>query len=73
MALAGVLAVWSVNYIVAKITLTHIAAITLIPFRAELICSLLLAIYFAQPRARRTPLRRAIFSPSPMWDSLASW
>ncbi len=57
MALAGVLAVWSVNYIVAKITLTHIAAVTLIPFRAELICSLLLAIYFAQPRARRTPLR----------------
>ena len=57
MGLAGVLTVWSVNYIVVKITLAHIAAVTLIPFRAELICSLLLAIYFAQPRASRTPLR----------------
>ncbi len=57
MGLAGVLTVWSVNYIVAKLTLAHIAAFTLVPFRAELVASLLLAIYFAQPRASRTPLR----------------
>ena len=57
MGLAGVLTVWSVNYIVAKLTLAHIAAFTLVPFRAELVASLLLAIYFAQPRVSRTPLR----------------
>lgn len=57
MGLAGVLTVWSVNYIVGKLTLAHIAAFTLVPFRAELVGLLLLAIYFAQPRARRTPLR----------------
>lgn len=57
LGLAGVLAVWSVNYIVSKLTLAHIAAFTLVPFRAELVGLLLLAIYFAQPRARRTPPR----------------
>lgn len=56
--LAAVLTVWSVNYIAGKITLAHIAAFTLIPFRAELVGALLLAIYFAQPKARRTPLRK---------------
>lgn len=55
--LAGVLTVWSVNNIVGKLTLAHIAVFTLVPFRAELVGSLLLAIYFAQPPARRIPLR----------------
>jgi drug/metabolite transporter (DMT)-like permease len=57
MGLAGVLTVWSFNYIAGKITLAHIAAFTLIPFRAELVGLLLLVVYFAQPRARRTPMR----------------
>jgi drug/metabolite transporter (DMT)-like permease len=55
MGLAGVLLVWSVNYIVGKITLTHMDALTLASFRMELVAAMLLVIYFAQ--RRRTPLR----------------
>lgn len=57
LGLASVLTVWSVNYIVTKLTLTHIPAFTLVPFRAELLALLLLVVYFAQPRASRTQLR----------------
>jgi drug/metabolite transporter (DMT)-like permease len=53
--LAAVLLVWSVNYIVAKLTLTHLDALTLASFRFQLSAMLLLAIYFSQ--RRRTPLR----------------
>jgi drug/metabolite transporter (DMT)-like permease len=54
-ALAAVLLVWSVNYTVGKLTLTHIDALTLASFRFELSATLLLALYFSQ--RRRTPLR----------------
>ncbi len=55
MGLAAVLLVWSINYIVGKITLAHIDPMTLAAFRSELVAGMLLAIYFAQ--RRRTPLR----------------
>lgn len=55
MGLVGVLLVWSVNYIVGKITLAHMDGLTLAAFRAETVAAMLLAIYFAQ-RGRR-PLR----------------
>jgi drug/metabolite transporter (DMT)-like permease len=54
-ALGAVLLVWSVNYIVGKLTLTHLDALTLASFRFQLSATLLLAIYFSQ--RRRTPLR----------------
>jgi drug/metabolite transporter (DMT)-like permease len=53
--LAVVLLVWSVNYVVGKLTLTHLDALTLASFRFQLSATLLLAIYFSQ--RRRTPLR----------------
>lgn len=53
--LAGVLLAWSVNYIVGKITLTHIAALTLASFRFQISAGLLLALYFI--RRHRTPFR----------------
>jgi probable blue pigment (indigoidine) exporter len=53
--LAAVLLFWSVNYIVGKLTLTHLDALTLASFRFQLSATLLLAIYFGQ--RRRTPLR----------------
>jgi drug/metabolite transporter (DMT)-like permease len=55
MVLGAVLLVWSVNYIVGKLTLTRLDALTLASFRFELSATLLLAIYFNQ--RRRTPLR----------------
>ena len=55
MGLAAVLLVWSINYIVGKITLAHIDPLTLAAFRSELVAVMLLAIYFAQ--RQRTPLR----------------
>ncbi len=54
-ALTAVLLVWSVNYIVGKLTLTHLDALTLASFRFQLSAALLLAIYFS--RRQRTPLR----------------
>jgi O-acetylserine/cysteine efflux transporter len=48
---------WSVNYIVGKITLVHIDALTLAVLRAELVAVLLLVIYLS--RRDRTPLRRS--------------
>jgi drug/metabolite transporter (DMT)-like permease len=55
--LGAVLLFWSVNYIVGKITLAHIDALTLAVLRAELVAVLLLLIYLAQ--SERTPLRRS--------------
>lgn len=55
LGLGAVLLLWSVNYIVGKITLRHIDAITLAAMRAELVAVILLAIYFAH--RRRMPLR----------------
>lgn len=55
-ALGAVLLLWSVNYIVGKITLTHIDALTLAAMRAELVAVILMAIYLAH--RRRMPLRR---------------
>jgi drug/metabolite transporter (DMT)-like permease len=55
LALAAVLLVWSVNYIVGKLTLTHLDGLTLASFRFQLSAVLLLAIYFS--RRERTPLR----------------
>jgi drug/metabolite transporter (DMT)-like permease len=54
-ALAAVLLVWSVNYVVGKLTLTHLDALTLASFRFQLSSALLLAIYFSQ--RRRVSLR----------------
>jgi drug/metabolite transporter (DMT)-like permease len=53
--LAAVLLVWSVNYVVGKLTLTHLDALTLASFRSQLSAALLLAIYFS--RRGRTSLR----------------
>ena len=53
--LAVVLLVWSVNYVVGKLTLTHLDALTLASFRFQLSATLLLAIYVSQ--GRRMPLR----------------
>jgi len=55
LGLGAVLLVWSVNYIVGKITLQHIDGLTLAALRAELVAAMLLAIYFAQ--RQRLPLR----------------
>ncbi len=48
---------WSVNYIVGKITLRRIDALTLAVLRAELVAVILLAIYFAH--RERMQLRRS--------------
>ena len=55
LVLAAVLLVWSVNYIVGKLTLTHFDGLTLASFRFQISAVLLLAIYFSQ--RNRTPLR----------------
>ncbi len=55
LALGAVLLLWSINYIVGKITLTHFNALTLAVMRAELVAVILLAIYFAH--RQRMPLR----------------
>ena len=51
----ALLLVWSLNYVVGKITLARLEPLTLASLRAELVAILLLAIYFAQ--RNRTPLR----------------
>lgn len=53
LALAAVLLVWSVNYIVGTITLAHLDALTLASFRFQLSAAILGAIYFMQPQTRR--------------------
>jgi drug/metabolite transporter (DMT)-like permease len=55
LGLGAVLLLWSVNYIVGKITLMHMDALTLAVMRAELVALLLLIVYLAQ--RERTPLR----------------
>jgi drug/metabolite transporter (DMT)-like permease len=60
-ALAAVLLVWSVNYVVGKITLTHLDALTLASFRFQLSAVLLLAIYFSQ-RSRAVLLARDVWT-----------
>jgi drug/metabolite transporter (DMT)-like permease len=55
LALSAVLLFWSVSYIVAKITLRHIHALTLAVLRAELVAVILLAIY--SPKRERRPWR----------------
>lgn len=55
LALVAVLLAWSVNYIVGKITLRHLDALTLASFRFQLSAALLLALYFSQ--RTRSPLR----------------
>lgn len=54
-ALAAVLLVWSLNYVVAKFTLARLDALTLAALRSELVALILLGIYIAQ--RKRTPLR----------------
>lgn len=56
-ALGAVLLFWSVNYIVGKITLTHIDALTLAVLRAELVAVILLGIYVAHRRHTRLRVR----------------
>jgi len=55
LGLGTVLLLWSVNYIVGKITLSHMDALTLAVLRAELVAVLLLVIYLMH--RERTPLR----------------
>jgi drug/metabolite transporter (DMT)-like permease len=56
LALVVVLLVWSVNYVVGKIALLHLDALTLVCFRFQLSAALLLAMYFMQPqRAKPRP------------------
>ena len=56
LALAGVLVIWSLNYIAGKITLAHLDALSIVCFRFQISAALLLGMYFAQ--RHRTPLRR---------------
>ena len=56
LALVAVLLVWSVNYVVGKLTLLHLDALTLVSFRFQLSAVLLLAMYFMQKqRAKPRP------------------
>lgn len=55
LGLGAVLLLWSFNYIVGKVTLSHMDALTLAVLRAELVAVLLLIIYLTQ--RERTPLR----------------
>lgn len=55
-ALAGVLVIWSLNYIAGKIALEHLSGLTIAAFRFQISAALLLGMYFAQ--RNRTPLRR---------------
>ena len=55
LGLGAVLLFWSFNYIVGKVTLSHMDALTLAVLRAELVAVLLLIIYLT--RRERTPLR----------------
>ena len=59
-ALAAVLLFWSGNYIVGKIALAHMSALTLVSFRFELSAVLLLGMYLS--RRKRTALR-----PGDVW------
>jgi drug/metabolite transporter (DMT)-like permease len=51
------LLIWSVNFIIGKITLEHIDAITLASLRIELAALLILPIYFVRRDRARAPLR----------------
>ena len=55
LGLIGLLLAWSINYIVGKITLTHLDALTLASFRFQVSALILLTLYFSRPE--RTPLR----------------
>ena len=55
LGLVAVLFAWSINYIVGKITLKHLDALTLASFRFQASALVLLAVYFS--RRTRTPLR----------------
>jgi drug/metabolite transporter (DMT)-like permease len=56
-ALAGVLLIWSTNYIAGKIALAHLPALSIVSFRFEISATVLLGIYFAH--RNRAPLRRS--------------
>jgi len=55
LGLVALLFAWSINYIVGKITLKHLDALTLASFRFQVSAALLLALYFS--RSNRTPLK----------------
>ncbi len=55
LGLVAVLFAWSINYIIGKITLKHLDALTLASFRFQASALVLLAVYFS--RRTRTPLR----------------
>jgi drug/metabolite transporter (DMT)-like permease len=57
LALVTVLLIWSFNYVMGKIALRHIDALSLASMRMPLAALLILPIYFAQDRP--TPLRRS--------------
>jgi drug/metabolite transporter (DMT)-like permease len=56
-ALAAMLLIWSLNYIVGKITLRHIDPFTLVAFRFPVAATVALAIYFSRRDRARLRLR----------------
>jgi len=60
LALAGILLVWSFNYIACKIALRHMDALSLASFRMELAAAIVLPIFFS--RGGRLPHR-----PRDLW------
>ena len=57
LALGVMLFIWSLNFIVGKITLRHIDALSLAALRIELAALLILPFYFLRRRRGRVPLR----------------
>ncbi len=57
------LLLWSLNYVAGKIALRTMDPVTLACFRLVLAALVMLPIYFAQPRRKRTPLKAADIWP----------
>jgi drug/metabolite transporter (DMT)-like permease len=57
LGLAGVLAIWSLNYIAGKVTLSHLSAVSIVAFRMQISAAVMLPIYFARPNRARPRLR----------------
>jgi drug/metabolite transporter (DMT)-like permease len=62
-ALVLMLLLWSLNYVAGKIALRTMDPVTLACFRLVLAAMVMLPIYFAQPRRKRTPLKAADIWP----------
>ena len=58
LGLIAVMLIWSFNFVAAKIGLRHMDVMSFASIRMPLAALLMLPVYFAQPRPRRTPLDR---------------